>query len=62
MPLEFTLGFEVEDVDEASQVFQSRGGTLIQLPKREPWGQQTSRFLSPSGALCEFSKTPESSG
>lgn len=61
IPLGFTLGFEVDDVEEASHTFQSHGGTLIQQPQREPWGQQTSRFLSPSGALCEFSKTGESS-
>jgi catechol 2,3-dioxygenase-like lactoylglutathione lyase family enzyme len=59
IPLGFTVGFEVDDVDETSTEMSERGGTVVQLPKTEPWGQKTSRFLSPSGALCEFSETPE---
>ncbi len=58
VPLGFTLGLEVDSVKGASDDLVSRGANLSQPPKEEPWGQITSRFLSPSGALCEFSETP----
>lgn len=58
IPLGFTLGLEVDSVEEASAELESGGSSLAQSPKKEPWGQITSRFLSPSGALCEFSETP----
>lgn len=58
IPLGFTLGLEVDAVKDASQNVVSKGARLAQSPKKEPWGQSTSRFFSPSGALCEFSETP----
>jgi catechol 2,3-dioxygenase-like lactoylglutathione lyase family enzyme len=58
IPLGFTVGFEVDEVDEASTETSEGGGTVVQLPKTEPWCQKPSRFFSPSGALCEFSETP----
>ena len=58
IPLGFTLGLEVDSVEEASRNLASSSAKLAQSPKKEPWGQITSRFFSPSGALCEFSETP----
>ena len=60
VPLGFSVGFEVDDVSASSQKIKAKGWTVVQLPKRESWGQETSRFLSPSGALCEVSETPNS--
>ena len=56
--LGFTVGLEVDSVEAASENLGARGAKVAQAPKREPWGQMTSRFLSPSGALCELSETP----
>ena len=57
--LGFTVGFEVDAVDASSQEIKARGWTVVQSPKQEPWGQTTSRFFSPSGALCEVAETPD---
>lgn len=59
IPLGFTVGFEVDSVDAASDAMKAKGWTIVQEPQEEPWGQKTSRFLSPSGALCEVSESPE---
>ena len=56
--LGFTLGFEVDSVAEAESSLREGSTHVIQGSKLEPWGQQTARFLSPSGALCEVSETP----
>ena len=58
MPLGFTIGFEVDSVAESSEAFAGTGRILAQAPQTEPWGQVTSRFFSPSGALAEFSEAP----
>jgi catechol 2,3-dioxygenase-like lactoylglutathione lyase family enzyme len=58
VPLGFTLGFEVDQVDGACKALGERGVPLVQAAKDEPWGQRTARFLSPSGMLCEVSETP----
>lgn len=58
IPLGFTLGFEVDEVEAASDAMTDRGWDIAQPPKTEPWGQATSRFLSPTGMLCELSETP----
>jgi len=58
IPLGFIIGFEVDLVEGDTKVAQDKGLTFIQPAKKETWGQVTSRFLSPSGALCEFSETP----
>ena len=58
IPLGFSIGFEVDSVKDAESSLQSTGASVVQRPKVEPWGQQTARFLSPSGALCEVSETP----
>jgi len=58
IPLGFSLGFEVDSVKDAEASLRSTETQVVQSPKVEPWGQQTARFLSRSGALCEFSETP----
>jgi lactoylglutathione lyase len=58
VPLGFTVGFEVETVDDAGATLEARGVRLLQPPHDEPWGQRTARFTSPSGMLCEVSETP----
>ena len=58
VPLGFTVGFEVDDVAASSEAMKNAGQKILQEPKVEPWNQTTSRFLSPSGALCEVAETP----
>lgn len=58
VPLGFSVGFEVEAVEPARQALAGRGLVVLQGTRREEWGQVTSRFLSPSGALCEVAETP----
>lgn len=53
VPLGFTLGFEVDSVDEDGK----RLSNVVQDPKDEPWGQRVMRFTSPSGTICELSET-----
>jgi catechol 2,3-dioxygenase-like lactoylglutathione lyase family enzyme len=58
VPLGFTVGFEVDSVPESERLLGRSGGTILQASHAEPWGQTTSRFPTPSGAICEFSDSP----
>ena len=58
VPIGFTVGFEVDEVDSAHRAIGERGAEILQDPHDEPWGQRTARFLSPSGMLCEVSESP----
>ncbi len=58
IPLGVSIGFEVDSVKDAESSLRSSKVAVVQGLKLEPWGQQTARFLSPSGALCEASETP----
>ncbi len=58
IPLGFTVGFEVDSVEKAEQKLRGEKVKVVQSLQTEPWGQVTSRFHSPSGALCEVSETP----
>lgn len=58
IPLGFSVGFEVDDVEESNRAMSAAGTNFLQAPKEEPWKQITSRFNSTSGALCEISSTP----
>lgn len=58
IPLGFSLGFEVDEVATSEKELIGKGLAFIQSRHEEPWGQVTSRFHSPSGALCEISETP----
>ena len=54
----FSIGFEVDTVQESIDRAEAQGWPILQGKKVEPWGQVTGRFNSPSGALCEFSEMP----
>lgn len=41
------LEFEVENVERATSVLESRGYEMLVKNKKEPWGQVVSRFISP---------------
>ena len=58
VPLGFTIAFEVDEVTEAAQYLKNAAVEVVQPTKTEPWGQVTSRFITPSGALCEIAETP----
>ena len=58
IPLGFTVEFEVDEVQAASSTLESKRWQVLQQPRTEDWGQTTSRFLSPSGALCGVAETP----
>ena len=58
VPLGFTIAFEVDGVIEATQHLKNADVEVVQPTKIEPWGQVTSRFITPSGALCEIAETP----
>ncbi len=58
VPLGFTIAFEVDEVTESVQHLDNAAVEVVQPSKTEPWGQVTSRFISPSGALCEIAETP----
>lgn len=50
--LGFSIGFEVDSVDEAAGSVQALGE-----PRDEPWGQRVVRFMTPSGSVSEFCET-----
>lgn len=52
------LEFDVEDVDEATEVLKAQGYQLLVSSRKEPWGQTVTRFLSPEGILVGLSYTP----
>ena len=58
VPLGFTVGFEVDEVCAAEKRLVDAGIDVVQPTKTEPWGQVTSRFLTPGGAFCEIAETP----
>lgn len=58
VPLGFSVGFEVEAVADAERELAGKAWPILQPRRQEPWGQVTSRFYSPSGALCEVAETP----
>ena len=58
IPLGFTIGFEVDEVDPAVQHLTASDIDIIQPTKTEPWGQVTARFLTPGGSFCEVAETP----
>lgn len=52
------LEFEVESVESATSVLESRGYEMLVKNKKEPWGQIVSRFISPEGLLVGVTFTP----
>ena len=52
------LEFEVESVESATSVLESRGYQMLIRNKKEPWGQTVSRIISPEGLLVGVTFTP----
>lgn len=50
--LGFSIGFEVDSVDNAVGSVDPIGDV-----RDEPWGQRVVRFLTPSGSMSEFCET-----
>ena len=58
IPLGFSVGFEVDSVKSAEESLRLCGKSVVQGLRVESWGQQTARFVTSGGALCEVSETP----
>jgi catechol 2,3-dioxygenase-like lactoylglutathione lyase family enzyme len=57
--LGFTIEFEVDDVNEATEKVETGGGKLFHGRREEPWGQISGRFASPGGgAIIGVAETP----
>lgn len=52
------LEFDVDDLAEASREMEQRGYRLLVANRTEPWGQVTSRLISPEGLLVGLTMTP----
>jgi len=52
------LEFEVDNVEQATNLLESKGVRMLVRNKQEPWGQTLSRFLSPEGLLVGVTFTP----
>jgi Glyoxalase-like domain len=52
------LEFDVDSVQEATAILESRGYRILIKNKKEPWGQTVSRFISPEGLLLGITFTP----
>jgi len=52
------LEFDVESVENATEILKSRGYRMLVKNKKEPWGQIVSRFISPEGVLVGITFTP----
>jgi len=56
------LEFDVDSVEKATALLESRGYRLLIKNKKEPWGQIVSRFISPEGLLVGITFTPSMRG
>ena len=56
------LEFEVESVESATSLLESRGYEMLVRNRKEPWGQIVSRFISPEGLLVGVTFTPSMRG
>jgi len=52
------LEVDVENVEKATVVLESRGYRMLVKNKKEPWGQTVSRFITPEGLLVGITFTP----
>ena len=52
------LELDVDSVEKATAVLESRGYRILVKNKQEPWGQTVSRLLSPEGLLVGITLTP----
>ena len=62
IPLGFSVGFEVDRIEQAYRTLSAGGMSMAHGPKVEEWGQTTSRFFSIGGGLCEVAETPGARG
>jgi hypothetical protein len=56
------LEFDVDDVEAATSILESRGYQMLAKNKKEPWGQTVSRFITPEGLLVAVAVTPSMRG
>jgi Glyoxalase-like domain len=52
------LGFDVDNVEKATEELESQGHRMLIKNKQEPWGQTVSRFITPEGLLVGITFTP----
>jgi catechol 2,3-dioxygenase-like lactoylglutathione lyase family enzyme len=52
------LEFDVDDVAAATRELEERGYRLLVGNRTEPWGQVTTRLISPEGLLVGVTMTP----
>jgi glyoxalase/bleomycin resistance protein/dioxygenase superfamily protein len=52
------LEFDVDDLEAATRELEERGYRLIVRNRTEPWGQVTTRLISPEGLLVGVTMTP----
>jgi len=52
------LELDVDSVEKATAVLESRGYRILVKNKQEPWGQTVTRLLSPEGLLVGVTFTP----
>ena len=52
------LEFDVDDVEAATRELEQRGYQLLVSNRTEPWGQVTTRLISPEGLLVGVTMTP----
>jgi catechol 2,3-dioxygenase-like lactoylglutathione lyase family enzyme len=50
----FTIGFEVEDVDEEYERLKTLGVRFVKLPATYPWGARSVWFRDPDGNIVDF--------
>lgn len=52
------MEFDVDDVEAATRELMEKGYRVLVNNRREPWGQDVTRFLSPEGILVGLTMTP----
>ena len=57
-PPQAWLEFDVDDVEAATSILESRGYLMLVKNKRELWGHTVSRFITPEGILLGITFTP----
>jgi len=54
----FTIGFEVQDVDEEYERLKALGVAFVKLPTTHPWGARSFWFRDPDGNIVDFFAVP----
>lgn len=50
------IGFQVKDINQASEELKSKGAEIFEGPKTTPWGQKVAYFKDPDGNIWEVSE------